>query len=459
MDRGEIKCDEVSGRGVCKELMRYAWMILLAAATVWLGAAGIGRLSYVPQYTASATLVVSTKGGTGVYSSLAMSSQMANVFSDVFQSEALRKYIAEDIGEEVNGVITCEQIQETNLLVLQVVAETPREAYLFLHSALEHYKEVSGYVFANAGLEIVQEPSVPEEPSNQSLLWELRNIVAVLGAVLMAGVIFIFYLLRYTVKNSASAARQLDGSVRGVIPYEKRRVRKGRKKKREAPLLNSPLVSMKYAEASRRAEAGVEYHMRKRRQKVLLVTSVSENEGKSTVAANLAIALAEKHRKVLLIDGDFRKPAQYKIFGRKKSKIPSLRKVLLGKASWKEAIVRNKKSGVWELFLYRPLSNLSEILNSDRLDELLKNCRKEMDYIIIDSSPTSVATDAEVWMQLADTVLLVVRQDWSDVRIINDTVDLIWQSSGDFAGFVLNAFHEEHSRSCQKYGYGEYGMG
>lgn len=229
MDRGEIKFDEVSGRGVCKELMRYAWMILLAAATVWLGAAGIGRLSYVPQYTASATLVVSTKGGTGVYSSLAMSSQMANVFSDVFQSEALRKYIAEDIGEEVNGVITCEQIQETNLLVLQVVAETPREAYLFLHSALEHYKEVSGYVFANAGLEIVQEPSVPEEPSNQSLLWELRNIVAVLGAVLMAGVIFIFYLLRYTVKNSASAARQLDGSVRGVIPYEKRRVRKGRK--------------------------------------------------------------------------------------------------------------------------------------------------------------------------------------------------------------------------------------
>ena len=133
--------------------------------------------------------------------------------------------------------------------------------------------------------------------------------------------------------------------------------------------------------------------------------------------------------------------------------------MLLGKASWKEAIVRNKKSGVWELFLYRPLSNLSEILNSDRLDELLKNCRKEMDYIIIDSSPTSVATDAEVWMQLADTVLLVVRQDWSDVRIINDTVDLIWQSSGDFAGFVLNAFHEEHSRSCQKYGYGEYGMG
>ena len=79
---------------------------------------------------------------------------------------------------------------------------------------------------------------------------------------------------------------------------------------------------------------------------MLLVTSVSENEGKSTVAANLAIALAEKHRKVLLIDGDFRKPAQYKIFGRKKSKIPSLRKVLLGKASWKEAIVRNKKSGV-----------------------------------------------------------------------------------------------------------------
>ncbi len=61
-------------------------------------------------------------------------------------------------------------------------------------------------------------------------------------------------------------------------------------------------------------QAKVEYHMRRRHQKVLLVTSITENEGKSTIAANIALALAEKNRKVLLVDGDLKKPAQNKVF-------------------------------------------------------------------------------------------------------------------------------------------------
>ena len=65
-----------------------------------------------------------------------------------------------------------------------------------------------------------------------------------------------------------------------------------------------------------------------------------------------------------------------------------------------------------------------------------------------------MAADAELWMQVCDTALLVVREDWSDVRAVNDTVDLIWQSSGDFAGFVLNAFRGKTVRN--QYGYGEY---
>lgn len=60
-------------------------------------------------------------------------------------------------------------------------------------------------------------------------------------------------------------------------------------------------------------------------------------------------------------------------------------------------------------------------------------------------------------MQVVDTVLLVVRQDWSDTRVINDTVDLIWESSRDFSGFVLNAFQNEWNSFNQEYRYGRYG--
>lgn len=89
---------------------------------------------------------------------------------------------------------------------------------------------------------------------------------------------------------------------------------------------------------------------------------------------------------------------------------------------------------------------------------LVEEWKKEFDYIVIDCSPTAVSTDAEIWMALADTVLLVVREDWADVRVINDTVDMIWQSGKDFAGFVLNAFHREWAAGSSEYGYGGYGQ-
>ena len=78
--------------------------------------------------------------------------------------------------------------------------------------------------------------------------------------------------------------------------------------------------------------------MRKNSQKVLLVTSVGENEGKSTVAANLALSMSEKHKKVLLVDGDLRKPAQHKIFEIKDESRISLEKVLKEENGWREAV-------------------------------------------------------------------------------------------------------------------------
>ena len=187
-----------------------------------------------------------------------------------------------------------------------------------------------------------------------------------------------------------------------------------------------------------------------------MVASVEENEGKSTVAANIAIALAEHGKRVLLIDGDFRKPAQYKIFDRRNTRQPSFSDVVAGKLPWEKAVVRNEKGGFFELFQFKALKNPVALLNSKKLVDVMTVLRSEMDYIIIDCSPVAVAADAELWMHHVDTVALVVRQDRADVRVINDTVDLIWKSAGDFSGFVLNAFQEEHPHPGSDGRYGEY---
>ena len=337
-------------------------------------------------------------------------------------------------------------------MVLSATSPTPRQAYLFIQAALRNYQQVAGYVFTDAALEVVQEPSVPESPSNASFLVSRRWELTLLAGLAAAGLITLLYLLRRTVKAASSASSLLDGNILGTIPFEKKQViTHGEKGKNEVPalLLNSPLVSMDFAEASRRMATRLESHMRRKNSKVLLVCSVEENEGKSTVAANIALALGEHGREVLLLDGDLRKPAQFKVFDKREEAGPSFSDVLEGSTALENCLAQNKTSAVWGLFQYKPVSQAGELLSSPRLHQILEELRGRMDVIVVDCPPIVAAADAEIWMHQADTVALVVRQDYSDIRVINDTVDLIWKSAGDFAGIILNAFRRESPRVAE----------
>jgi len=215
------------------------------------------------------------------------------------------------------------------------------------------------------------------------------------------------------------------------------------------------IASMNFVEANGRMSSRIEHYLNKYNYQVLLVTGISENEGKSTVAANICLSFVEKNKKVLLIDGDFRKPAQYKIFDKEVLDTNPLQDVITGKATLKESIYFNKKSNIYELFLYHAVDDPSKLMDVITLKKIIDQLKEQFDYIIIDCSPISVSVDAEVWMEVVDSTILLVRQDWTDIRIINDTVDLIWQSDCDFIGFALNMFIDDEIRH-NDYGYSYY---
>ena len=453
-----LPLDQASLRGAGIQILKNWWVVLCWMLAFFWGATGVGKLMYVPEYTASSTLVIRMMG-TDAYTSLTQTTQMTAVYGEIFQSDALRNLVSESIGEPVEGTISCSQISETNLLVLSVTSPTPRQAFLFIQAALRNYQQVAGYVFTDAALEVVQEPSVPETPSNTSLLISRRLELTLLAGLVAAGLIGAIYLLRQTVKSAGNAANLLDGPVLGTVPFEKKQVlwkrgRKATKKEVPALVLQSPLVSMGFAEATRRAATRLEAHMVRKKFQILLVCSVEENEGKSTIAANIATSLAEHGERVLLLDGDLRKPAQSKIFDKSGEKHPSFSEVLTGEVPWQKAVFRNDKTGFWELFQYKQAEQPGKLLTGNQLSQLLTQLRENMSYIVVDCSPVAAAADAEIWMQYVDTAVLVVRQDMADLRVINDTVDLIWKSTGDFAGFILNAFRKEEFRPSRRNDYG-----
>ena len=459
MNRDEISLASLSYQGMIRELLKNWWMIVLAALSMWLLVSGIGKLLYVPQYSVSATLAVSAEGENNTYTSLTMANQMATVIKEIFESDALVSLVKEDVGTTSPASVSCTQVSETNLLVITVSSENPQDAYQFMNSALKHYDDVSDYVFSNAELRVLQEPSVPTAPANVPMLWNYRYFIGLAGGVMMAGMIILLYCFRHTVKTSKSAVKLLDGKIRGIIPFEKKKGNKSVIQSKSSLLITSSTVSMNFAEANRRMASRVQGHLDRKQQKILLNVSVAENEGKSTIVSNLALALAEKNKKVLLVDGDLKKPALYKIFDNEILDFNPIEVLLNKKMRVQDAIIENSRYHFWELFLYHPVQNATKVMDSTVLKKLFTELQDNYDYIIIDCSPTTVATDAEVWMEVADSCMITVREDWSDIRTINDTVDLIWQSGCDFAGFVLNSFREDKmmDRHNYNYGYSAYG--
>src|SRR5699024_8806309 len=112
--------------------------------------------------------------------------------------------------------------------------------YLIIQSALENYGTVSDYLFSNAVLRIVQQPSVPYSPSNIRNIQRIQKLGMLGAGCAAAAVMILLSVLRFTVKNKTAAERNLDGKLLGVIPYERKRqtIRDIRRKKKRSLLLN-----------------------------------------------------------------------------------------------------------------------------------------------------------------------------------------------------------------------------
>lgn len=444
-----------------KDIAKEWWAILLLSLAVALFADIWVNATYQPEYKTSTTFVVTAKGmNTNVYQNLNSTQQLAQQFTEILDSNVLKKKVAQDLNmSSLNIDSSVDLVPETNLITLSVKAGTAVESYRILQSIMKNYNTVSDYAIKNVIIETIQSPAVSMAPVNP--LNEKKTMVIVFiaaAAVLMVLVAGISYL-RDTIKNPKDVTSKLDTRLLGSIYHEKKSKSLKLRKKKEfvSMLISNPLRSFQYAESNKMMASRVRSYLDKENAKTLLVTSVMENEGKSTVAANLALGLAQEGNKVMLIDCDFRKPAQYKIFDMEGKNGDDLGKVLTGKAGT-ENLIRNWNDTNLYMILNRTSSNSIEaMLKSTTLRQIVGFCRQNMDYVIIDTSPLALVSDTEELAQMADASVLVVRQDTVLTKDINDAIDILNNTRGKVLGCVLNdASSSQITGSTAHYGYGGY---
>lgn len=443
------------------------WFLILVL-TVFFGVAAfiLADQMYVPHYESSATLVITTHTSfTTVYDNIDSASALASVFSEILNSSVMRKSILETLNlTDFSGTISASCVEQTNLLVLKVRSSDPRTAFMVIQALIENHEIVTYEVIGDISVEVLQYPVVPTAPVNPSDSWAVMRRALILAAIGVSAVLAVLSVFRDTVRSRMEAERKLDCWCLGEIHHERKTksLRDLISRRKSGILVTRPETSFRYVTTLSKLSRRVRQHMRG--GSVLAVTSVAENEGKTTVAANLALSMAQKWGKVLLIDCDLRKPACHTIMEVSKPKL-CINDVLAGKARLADAVVTDRLSGLQALYARKAgAAAAGDILNSEGLKTLIRQVREEYDFVVIDLPPMSVAADSEYVAEYADASLLVVRQNGIGAAEANHAISVLENVHARLLGCVLNNVHSSFLTSGEGYsgsyagkGYGSYG--
>lgn len=170
--------------------------------------------------------------------------------------------------------------------------------------------------------------------------------------------------------------------------------------------------------------------------KKVLITSTIPREGKSTIAANLACAIAHaSDEKILLIEGDVRLPALRQMFG--VGSVPGLCELIQEGLKLADCVYHLDGPGIWILPSGRSPENPLEILQSPRLPQIMDQLAACFDWIILDSPPVLPLADTSIWMRLADGILLVTRQGVTEKQQLTSGLEAL--EPGKVLGALLNS--------------------
>jgi protein-tyrosine kinase len=220
-----------------------------------------------------------------------------------------------------------------------------------------------------------------------------------------------------------------------------------------APLTDEKLISRwidaRSVEQYRRLAARLHLHQVERGTKVVLIASALPGEGKTLTAANLALTLSSSYRRqVLLIDGDLRRPWIHHLFGL--PNVAGLNDGLTSKAARKIPLIR------WSDHLTlvtagRPEADPMSVLSSDRMKQIVGEAAATFDWVIIDTPPIGLLSDANLLAALVDTVILVIRAGKTPFYDIQKAVQTLGREA--IFGVVLNRTQATWQKSYDKYYY------
>lgn len=431
-------------------VFRHMWLHVLILAIV--GAAVLGvraNGNYVPYYTASCTFTITVReeqnnGSVTTTSSFfdnSAAEQMAITFPHILTSGVLQRRVAAELGlSYVPGSIQADSLEDTNLFTISVRDTDPERANTTLQAVVSNYPSISESIVGKVNMNMLDETGVPTQPDNPK---DIKGDV-MKGAVLGGGLGFVWAALiavfRKTIRREEDCPRYVNQRCLGSVPFVHFKER-SKKVENHLNILNES-VGFDFEEAIRIIRNKVERSAKENTIKVILVTSALAGEGKSTIAVNLALSMAKEGKRVALVDCDLRNPSDCSILGveAEKGLIDFLKKDI----PFQECVFSGKLEGVNDRtkFMFIPggkaVADGANLLGTARMKKVVDSLKEHMDYVILDSAPVGLLTDASVLAQYAEGAVFIVKKDFAKADHILNGMEHLAESNIHMMGCVLN---------------------
>ncbi len=404
--------------------LRWIWIAVICGAMGFVYTYTQMNSRAVDTYTASGTMYVFSGNPNQVNyqyistADLTTAVQLIDTYNIVMKSDRVMDAVAERLsgtypGIEPSFISSCvymEAVGETGVVRVRCVTMNAQMSADICNAVLDVAPAEIVRVVNAGGCEIIDKASVPSSPNSfsplrRSLLVGLACAAAVLLILLIA------FFLNQKVENEGELESRYTPQVLASI----RRL-PGRGSDAQIYRIgeHSP---MEILEGYAKLRTNLQYTMSDKGRQVLSVTSSIANEGKSTIAANLAISYAMSGKRVILIDADLRRPSQQEIFGYDPEH-PGLSEILLDRCRWKDALERTRWNTLRILPAGHAAPNPGKLLSSKKFKSLLQTLTECYDLVILDTPPINIVTDSLIITDQTAGALFVTRQGYSDHREI-----------------------------------------
>jgi len=456
---GEI---EVDLRDVFHTVIKWWWMIAIIMIISSTAAYFYTMYTYVPTYTANATMIVNSKqlkiGVSGqevnVDNNVTLSRTIADSYAVIMKSDRMMELVAKDLGLDLppsairSMVSIAPTVKNTEVLSILVHSTDPEIAAKIANSIMKMAPDIISSTVEVGSIKVVDYAKIPRYPTPPKTALNTA-IAAVLGLMLGVLLAFLIKFFDKSIKNSDDIQR-LGFTSLGGVPFVPPRKKNG---KILSPFVNSDWVGFGFVESYKVLRTNLQFTSALHGARTLLVASSLNREGKTTIALNLAMVLAQSGKRVLLADCDLRKPNIHRRLGLEVEVCKSLTSVLVGEADAHECIIHLELTGIDILPNRFIPPNPSELLESENMKNLLASLAQEYDWVILDTPPAHLVTDAITLSKYTDGVIMVVKQGYVAEDVIRSTKTAFDNVGARIIGCILNAIKYKEAGVGYKYQY------